>query len=147
MPYISALFHLVWSTMFRKPILNKETRTKLFAHIKDNTKTKGIYLDCINGHYDHVHCVVSLSADQTVSNVIQLIKGENSWWFNKEKLCKEKLEWQDEYFAVSISYSDLARVREYIYNQESHHQKKTFQREYDELMKEYGLKERTGSNE
>jgi putative transposase len=79
MPYINALFHFAWSTKYRKAILKKDARSTLFTHIKENAKKKGIHLDCINGHDDHVYCVVSLSAHQTISKVIQLIKGESSW--------------------------------------------------------------------
>ncbi|HTM64696.1 MAG TPA: transposase [Flavipsychrobacter sp.] len=55
------------------------------------------------------------------------------------KLIASKFEWQDEYFAVSVSESILDRVREYIKNQEEHHRKKTFQEEYDEFLKRYGF--------
>lgn len=68
-----------------------------------------------------------------------LIKGESSFWINKHGLTKEKFEWQDEYFAVSVSESQLNRVREYIKNQENHHQKKSFQNEYDEFISKYGF--------
>ena len=54
-------------------------------------------------------------------------------------MCKEHFEWQDEYFAVSISESGVNAVREYIKNQETHHAKKSFQEEYDEFMKKYGF--------
>ena len=51
----------------------------------------------------------------------------------------QKFEWQDDYFAVSVSESGINSVREYIKNQEEHHKKKTFQEEYDEFMKRYGF--------
>ena len=70
---------------------------------------------------------------------MQLIKGESSYWINKSKLIKNKFEWQDEYFAVSVSESMISMVREYIWNQEEHHQKKTFQQEYDEFIDKYGF--------
>ena len=60
---------------------------------------------------------------------MQLLKGESSYWINKNRLCSEKFEWQDEYFAVSVSESLVPRVREYIKNQEDHHQTTTFARE------------------
>ena len=70
---------------------------------------------------------------------MQLIKGESSFWINKNKLTSAKFEWQDEYFAVSISQSVIDRVRNYIKNQEEHHNKKTFEHEYDELINIYGF--------
>jgi len=51
----------------------------------------------------------------------------------------QKFEWQDDYFAVSVSESGVNSVREYIKNQEEHHKKKTFQQEYDEFMERYGF--------
>ena len=70
---------------------------------------------------------------------MQLIKGESSFWINKMQLTKEKFEWQDEYFAVSVSESVVEKVRNYIRNQEEHHKKKTFQDEYEEFIRKYGF--------
>jgi putative transposase len=68
-----------------------------------------------------------------------LIKGESSFWVNKEKLTREKFEWQDEYIALSVSESGVENVRKYIYNQEEHHRKKTFGEEYQEFLRIHGL--------
>lgn len=65
---------------------------------------------------------------------MKLIKGESSYWINKNKLTQEKFEWQDEYYAASVSESLLDRVREYIKNQEEHHSKSTFRDECDEFI-------------
>lgn len=51
----------------------------------------------------------------------------------------DKVDWQDDYFAVSISESGLKAVRKYINNQEEHHKKKTFADEYNEFMEKYGF--------
>jgi putative transposase len=58
---------------------------------------------------------------------------------NKNKMTPKQFEWQDDYFAVSVSESGVNQVREYIKNQEEHHAKKTFQEEYDEFMERYGF--------
>lgn len=75
---------------------------------------------------------------------MQLIKGESSFWINKNELTNEKFEWQDEYFAVSVSESMLDKVREYIKKQEEHHSKKTFQQEYEEFITKYGFEKYRG---
>ncbi len=141
MPYIKVWIHLVWSTKNRYPFLTKEIRQTVFEHIRQNAKAKEIYLDCVNGFTDHIHCLVSLSNEQTISKLLQLIKGESSFWINKQKLSPLKFQWQEEYFAVSVSHSQVQKVREYIYDQEKHHQKKNFQQEYDEFIKNYGFVE------
>jgi putative transposase len=138
MPYIKTYIHFVWSTKNRVPYLDsKELRQKVWFHIKENANEKGIFIDHVNGYSDHCHCLISLGPDQTIQKTMQLIKGESSFWINKNNLCKEKFEWQDEYFAVSVSESMLDRVRNYIRNQEEHHSKQTFQEEYNEFITKY----------
>lgn len=139
MPYLKVWLHLVWSTKNRYPFLRKEIRIKVFEHVRLNARLKGIYLDCVNGYSDHLHCLVSLSAEQPISKIVQLIKGESSHWINQQKLCNEKFGWQEEYFALSVSHSQLPVVRNYIFNQEVHHEKVSFQQEYEEVIKKYGL--------
>lgn len=138
MPFVRAWIHYVWATKNRNPILTLQIRLLLFQHIKDNAERKGIYLDRINDHVEHIHCLVSLGASQTIEQVAQLMKGESSHWFNnKSGLAVQKLYWQDDYFAVSVSESGVDALRSCIDNQESHHQKKTFAQEYDEFILKY----------
>lgn len=106
-------------------------------HIKENALSKGIYIDFINGHREHIHCIISLNAEQQLSKVIQLIKGESSFWINKHNLVQGRFEWADEYFAVSVSESQINKVREYIKNQEQHHRKKSWDEEFNEFLKIY----------
>ncbi|OXA77300.1 IS200/IS605 family transposase [Flavobacterium frigidimaris] len=140
MPYIKVYIHFVWSTKNRFPFLDSvELRKKVWNHISDNAKEKGIYIDFINGYSDHCHCLVSLGVEQNIKKIMHLIKGESSFWINKNKLTKEKFEWQDEYFAVSVSESVVDKVRDYIMKQEIHHEKKSFQEEYDEFISKFGF--------
>ncbi|HET7116969.1 MAG TPA: IS200/IS605 family transposase [Hanamia sp.] len=145
MPFVKVYIHFVWSTKNRDPFLaNEEMRQKVWHHIRENAKLKGIFIDFVNGHKEHCHCLVSLSIDQTIKKIIQLIKGECSFWINKQNefipvLAGRKFEWQEEYFAVSVSESQVDRVRNYIKNQEEHHKHKTFQQEYDELIEKFGF--------
>ncbi len=118
----------------------KQLETAMWQHIKENGEAKGIFIDFVNGFQEHCHCLISLGTEQTISKVMQLIKGEAAHWFNQQNFIPEKLEWQDEYFAVSVSESMLNKVREYIKNQETHHSKKTFLQEYDEFIIKYGFK-------
>jgi len=139
MGYAKIWVHLVWTTKNREPILTREFRSTIFGHIRENAGKKGIYIDSINGYLEHVHCLISLGCGQNIDKILMLLKGESSYWTNKNNLFREKFEWQDEYFAVSVSESALNRVRDYIKNQEEHHRKRSFQEEYDEFMRKYGF--------
>jgi putative transposase len=140
MPFIKVYIHFVWSTKNREPYLEtKEIRQTVWQHISKNAKEKGIFIDFVNGYSDHCHCLVSLGVDQTIQKVMQLIKGESSFWINKQQLTKNKFEWQDEYFAVSVSESMIEIVRNYIKKQEEHHSRKTFEEEYNEFIIKYNF--------
>jgi putative transposase len=138
MSFVRVWLHIVFSTKNRESILSKPIREKLFQHIKDYCKEKGIFLRAINGYTDHVHCLVSLDKNQTIVHLMQLIKGESSFWFNQQNLIEGKFSWQDDYFAVSVSESQLKRVIQYINNQEQHHLSKSFIDETNEFMQKYG---------
>jgi REP element-mobilizing transposase RayT len=144
MPFVKVWIHFVWSTKNREPYLTNEIRQQVFKHIRENAKEKGIYLDFIGGYVDHLHCLVSLGTSQTIEKIMQLIKGESSFWINKNHLCQTKFEWQDEYFAVSVSESVLGSVREYIAHQEEHHRTKSFDEEFNSFMKRAGFKKFLG---
>jgi REP element-mobilizing transposase RayT len=129
----------VWGTKNHERILNKNLRTQLLEQIRMNAKEKQIYIDSVNGDMDHIHCLLVLNADMSVSKAIQLIKGESAHWTNKNSLNKQKFEWADEYFAVSASESILNKVRDYIRNQEKHHKRMSFKEEFDKFMISYNF--------
>lgn len=134
MSYVRIAVHAVWGTKNRFPFLTDDLREKVMKHIQDNCKAKGIFLDTINGYTDHLHCLLFMNADTAITKTLQLIKGESSFWINKQKLTKAKFEWADEYFAVSVSESMIPRVRKYIICQANHHRKVTFAQEYEQFM-------------
>lgn len=139
MSYIRMWVHLVFATKNRTPLLTKEIRSKVQQHIIENCKEKSIYLQVINGYTEHIHCLISLGREQSIAKIAQLIKGESSFWINKNQLTTEQFIWQDDYFAVSVSESNLQAVINYIRNQEVHHAKKSFDDEVKEFEKNYGF--------
>ena len=140
MPHIKVYIHFVWSTKNREKLqVTPELRAMVWEHIRENAREKGIFIDFINGHADHCHCLISLGVNQTIQKTMQLIKGESSFWINNEKITSQKFEWQNEYFAVSVSESMIDKVRNYIKNQEKHHSKKLYKEEYEEFITNYGF--------
>ena len=134
MPYTKVLIHFIWATKNREHSISEELKPLLLQHIKGNSIKKEIFIDTLNCVSDHIHLLVSLGTEQAIAKTAMLIKGESSFWVNKQKLIKRKLVWQDEYIAVSVSYSAIDKVRAYILDQETHHKKKTFAEEYQELF-------------
>jgi putative transposase len=139
MSHVKVWIHAVWGTKNHQPILTNEIRDQVFNHIRLNAKEKQIHIELLNGVIDHVHCLLALNADTSLSKTIQLIKGESTHWVNTNNMINTKLEGANEYFAVSVSESVLPKVKEYIVNQKEHHKKKSFKEEYDAFIMKYGL--------
>ena len=134
MSYVKILIHAVWSTKNRTPYLNGIVLPLLINHIKEQALLKGMHIDRINGHVDHIHVLMWLRADMSIGKVIQLIKGESSYWMNQQKIIPVHFAWSREYFAGSVSPSGIAKVRAYIDQQANHHHKTSFLEEYKEFM-------------
>jgi REP element-mobilizing transposase RayT len=139
MPYIRMYGHFVWATKSRKKLLSIENKDLLCEHIREYAGSKNIQLLNINGWHDHLHAIISLSSDQNIATIMNLIKGESSFWANRNLKLPEKFGWQEEYFAVSVSQSQLKQLNQYIDRQEEHHMIKSFKNEYDEFIKKYNF--------
>lgn len=139
MPFVKIWIHAVWSAKNREPLIIKPIRQTVFNHIHQNALKKNIFMETVNGHIEHVHCLFRLKNDQTIKYIMQLLKGESSFWINQQKMTNSKFRWQDEYFAVSVSESQVELVGKYIQNQEEHHKMKTFKHEYEEFIDKIGF--------
>jgi putative transposase len=137
MSHVRVMIHTVWGTKSKVPYLTTEVRPKVISHIRENAHLKQIFIDTINGHIDHMHCLIGLNADMSIAKTLNLLKGESSHWINKNQLMKCNFEWADEYFAVSVSESIIHKVRRYIHNQDEHHRKVSFSQEYEMFFKRY----------
>jgi REP element-mobilizing transposase RayT len=130
MSFVKVMIHAVWRTKSSKDLITKDFRPILLKHIRLNAKAKGIFIDTINARPDHIHCLLALNADMTIAKSISLIKGESSHWVNKNKLIPFRFGWSSEYYAVSVSESQLGKVRDYIKNQDAHHAKMSYDEEH-----------------
>ena len=137
--YFKIWLHIVWSTKDRFPFLSPEIRTKSFNHIRTIATEKGYHLSLINGIEDHVHFLFSLNPKNSISKMINDIKGESSHWINEQKLLKAKFAWQRGFGVFSVSEFNIYDVRNYILNQVEHHRKISFTEEWNLLLNKHNV--------
>src|SRR5512147_2966638 len=114
--------HILFSTIDEKPLIDSpEERRKLYDHLKQYSIKNRIWIDTINGHKEHIHCLLSLGKDQTITELVTLIKQESLNWLNNNNI--KDVIWQNDYWAVSIGECDLSVIRDQINNQEIFHKK------------------------
>ena len=82
----------------------------------------------INSAFDHTHCLAGVNPKQSISNLLELVKGDSSEFINKHQLTGWKFNWQSGYGAFSVSRSHLDKAVKYVHNQKMHHQKQTFRK-------------------
>ena len=70
---------------------------------------------------DHLHVFIGMRPTQSISDLMQDIKGSSSKWINEKKFLKVKFEWQEGYGAIAVSPQLFGKVNQYIFNQETHH--------------------------
>jgi REP element-mobilizing transposase RayT len=131
--------HGIWSTKERLPLITAGIETTLHQFINGQLQE----LDCpayaINGMADHIHCLFQLNPQKSLADIIKQIKGSSSHHINQQNLLPGKFAWQTGYAAYSVSESVVEKVTYYIQNQKQHHQKRTFQNEFDEFIKLHKL--------
>jgi len=131
--------HAIWSTKERLPLIHQTVEGKIHQFINEQLREQGCPVRIINGMPDHIHCLFLLSPQKSIAEVIKQIKGSSSHFINQQNLISEKFAWQTGYAAYSVSESAVDKVFQYIKNQKQHHNKKTFQQEYEDFLKLYGF--------
>lgn len=114
---------------------DQRLRSYIIAIIQNN----GHKVLAINNVADHIHFLIGLNPQQSISDLLRLIKGDSSEWINKEKLTTAKFQWQEGYGAFSHSKSQIDGVVKYIQNQQEHHKKITFLDEYRKMLADFAV--------
>jgi REP element-mobilizing transposase RayT len=129
--YVTSIFHIVFSTKQRIQLIRNQLQPKLWDYIKDVAHNHGVRVMAIGGTDDHVHVLVSLSAEANVAEVVRTLKCNSSRWLRETK---PLFSWQEGYGAFSVSPSQVERVRRYIRNQAEHHAKRSFDEELTAIL-------------
>ncbi len=135
--YTQIHIHAVFAVQNRECIIKKEWKDELYKYISGIVKNNNHKLLAINGMQDHIHILVGMRPAQSLSDLMQDIKGGSSKWINDKRFVRGKFSWQEGYGAFAYNKSTLPVVISYIEKQEEHHGKKSFREEYKELLKEF----------
>jgi REP element-mobilizing transposase RayT len=128
--------HYIWSTKNREHIISNTLIPQLIGHFKEKYPAAGdIYVDTANGISDHFHLLVGQKPVMSPSKVANQIKGASSHWINSHDLLPQKFAWQEGFSVFTVSHSQINTVRRYIFNQQTHHKKLSFEEEIKKFLK------------
>ena len=131
--------HITYSTRFRRPILSKEIRPKLYAYQAGILRNLECHNVTIGGVEDHVHILCNLTKKHSSATVLEKVKRASSKWIKSLDKCFADFHWQRGYGLFSVSPGHVEATRAYIQKQEEHHRKETFQEEFRRIAKKYGV--------
>lgn len=139
MSAVVALYHVVFSTKYRKNTIPEGSDSELYRMITHRIKERGSKLLSINGIGNHLHFLLNLHPSTALSDLIKDLKQSTSIWMSRSEKFPGFQGWGREYFAHSVSDRDAAAVKQYIASQKEHHRKIVFEEELKILVKHVGL--------
>jgi putative transposase len=137
MSYTNLLYHIVFATKDRAPVISAAFRPRLHEYLGGTVRGLGGVALEVNGVADHVHLLVRLKPVTSLSDFMSKLKANSSAWAREQ--LNGWLGWQTRYGAFTVSESQTDKVRQYISGQEKRHAKKSFEEEFRSLLKAHGI--------
>jgi len=122
--YTQIHIQCVMAVKYRQSLIQPEWKDQLQKYITGIVQNHGHKMLAINNMPDHLHLFFGFRPTQSLSELMQIVKGESSEWINKQSFTPATFRWQEGYGAFSYSRSHVKPVIKYILNQEEHHHKK-----------------------
>ena len=134
--HTNLLYHIVFSTKERRPLITPEYEVRLYDYIGGMIrKVGGISLE-LNGTSDHIHLLAKLRPDCALSSVLRDLKANATGWMHDVFPLLKNFSWQRGYGAFTVSQASVAPVRQYIARQKEHHRNISFRDEFIQFLKE-----------
>lgn len=125
MPYTQLLYHLLWSTQNRQPLLTARVELVVYGFLRTKAMGLGAVVFALNGTADHVHMVVSIPSSIAVATFVEQIKTTAAAKLNQTGLLPEPFSWQTEYSACTFDAQRLHNYIAYVERQKEHHTRGT----------------------
>lgn len=137
--YSQIYIQIVFSVQNRKALIHESFETELYKYITGIVQNKGQKLIAINGMPDHIHIFIGMKPNCCLSDLVREIKKSSNSFINEKQFTNVPFYWQEGFGAFSYSFSQMETVVNYIKNQKSHHQTKSFKEEYLEFLEKFEI--------
>lgn len=137
--YTQILYHIVFATKNREPVLLDAGRPELFRYLAGVLKHRQSFVFIVNGVADHIHILATLHPSVPLADLVKDMKVASSSWIKLKKQFPHFHYWQDGYSAFTVSVRERDAVIRYIESQEKHHAKTSFHDELKELLRRAGI--------
>ena len=137
--FTNLLVHVIFSTKDRTPSITSELKPRLLGYMGGIIRESQGILLAANGPADHVHLLLIAPQNVALSDLMRTVKANASRWVHEEWPDLGSFGWQIGYGAFSVSQSNADAVKQYIAEQERHHQRMSFQEEFVAFLNRHGI--------
>jgi len=138
--YRQIVYHIIFRTKRGEKTLPLAHAKELYAYIMGIVRNKNCFLYRINGMEDHLHILSDLHPSIALADYLRDIKTSSSLWLKENRNFPHFAGWASGYAALTYAHRDKDMIINYIKNQQEHHKKRSFEKEYRQLLKEHGVK-------
>ena len=133
------IIHIIFSTKYREPWQDRDVRPRMHAYVATICRDLDAEALRVGGVADHIHVVTTLPRTLSQAAMVETLKKTSSKWIKQLDSKYRQFYWQRGYSAFSVSPSQLNAVLEYVESQEEHHRTRSFQEEYRDFLRKYGV--------
>lgn len=135
--YSQIYIQIVFAVAGRQNLISAANREELHKYISGIVDRRGQKMLSIFCMPDHAHILVGMRPSISISDLTRDIKAGSSNFINDKRWVRGHFNWQEGFGAFSYSRSQIDSVCKYILNQEEHHKRKSFKREYIGFLKKF----------
>ena len=135
-PYVKNYFHLVFSTKNRRPFIKPPHSRDLHDQLRYVAVSYGASIDALGGTENHVHILLQLPPKLAIAAIVAALKAKSSKWMNDHG---HLFACQAGYGCFTVSSSNVAEVRTYINAQDEHHRQRSFDDEFEAILRKHGI--------
>ncbi len=138
--YTQIIYQIVFSTKYRHHTLKgSDNRQLLYKYIWGILKNKNCVLYEINGVENHLHIATHIHPSVALATLVKDIKVASSVWIKEQGIFPEFIGWAVGYGAFTYTIKEKPALMGYIRKQERHHMRKSYRKEYKELLNKHGV--------
>jgi putative transposase len=133
--YIQVYLHAVFAVKHRQNLIQRQHRTELEKFTTGILNNRQHIPVAVSFMGDHAHVLFGLGVNDSLGEIMGVIKANTSRFINEKRLVRSKFEWQTGYGIFACGRSGLDTVAAYVFNQEQHHAKQNFKTEFLEFLR------------
>lgn len=132
--------HIIFVTKALQPLIINETRESLYGYVTGIVKDIGGQLIDRAGTSDHVHLLINIPTQCSISDFVCKLKACSSKWYRQKGLDYQGFAWEDGYSAFTVSSDSISRVKQYFSTEEKRHIASSYQKELISFLKIHDIK-------